>query len=158
MIDAIVVHTAGDPRNRDASAEDLRKFHKNVRGWRDIGYQTVVRQDGTREAGRPFNDDDRWDPWEYGAQVKGANDRTFGICCTGNGDIAPLTEAQEAGLVDECAERCQQFGKTAEDVIGHHEVDERIGAPNPYKTCPGKFVDMDRIRGLVRERLSEVSC
>jgi N-acetyl-anhydromuramyl-L-alanine amidase AmpD len=153
MIDAIVVHTAAAPGNADSSAAALKRYHVEVKGWRDIGYQRVVTQTGNREQGRPFNDDASWDPWEYGAAVSGANDRTFNICCTGHGDLADFTHAQKNALIEECADACIQFGKTAEDVIGHREVHLKIGAPNPHKTCPGKKISMEEIRDLVRAEL-----
>jgi N-acetyl-anhydromuramyl-L-alanine amidase AmpD len=141
---AVVIHTAGV--HGDSTSAAIRKFHVTVddpetkavegNGWKDIGYHFVVRKDGTVEPGRPVT--------KYGAHTEGAND-TIGICVTGDGDREPWTPAQWKSV----AHLCSQHVTDATHVCGHREAPTRLGAKPTMKTCPGKLVDMDLVRGAV---------
>ncbi len=134
----IVLHTVGVVGDTTAAA--IRKYHVDHNKWADIGYHRVIRKDGTVELGRAL--------WKTGAHTEGAND-TLGICVTGNGDTESWTPAQWVSAVNQCAEWCRHFGWTAEDVHGHREAPARLKAKPTGKTCPGKLVDMDLVRGAV---------
>lgn len=71
----ITIHTADTYPDMDIGAAEIRDWHVNGNGWRDIGYHRVIRRDGTVEQGRPDN--------QTGAHVGGHNTGNFGICLVG---------------------------------------------------------------------------
>lgn len=148
-IDWIVVHTAAAydaARKRvvHQSLEQIRRYHIEHNGWRDIGYHWIIGEGGILEPGRPES--------EPGAHVGGFNAHTIGVCVTGHGDFAPFLPRQTLALVRLCARICRDHRLTGLRVIGHRETAQH-GAPPTAKTCPGLLVDMDEIRGLVGDRL-----
>lgn len=151
-VEWIVVHTSATADKKgnvvDASAEQIRRYHVEHNGWKDIGYHFVVRMDGRVEAGRPIE--------QEGAHVGGFNEKTIGICCSGHGDIAAFTVDQRRVLVQLCAQLCARFRLPNTVVIGHREADD-FGAPHVDKTCPGTKVDMFEIRGDVAVALQSVT-
>ena len=143
----IILHTAahgkGD-KDYDTSAIDIDKWHKE-RGWRGIGYNFVIRKNGTIERGR--------DSSISGAHAKGVNSRSIGICFSGHGDISPLTEKQMKSCMNLCKQLMQKHTITVENVLGHREVNSIPGAAKTSKTCPGNKVDMGEIRNCLEDEL-----
>lgn len=74
-IDKLIIHCAATKPSMDIGAKEIRDWHVNDRGWKDIGYHFVIRRDGTLEDGRPIN--------QVGAHVEGHNTGSFGICLVG---------------------------------------------------------------------------
>lgn len=149
----IVVHTAaaaakGKPV--DQSAATIRAYHKS-KGWSDIGYNILIRFDGSIEPGRPMS--------KAGAHVEGFNASTIGICCTGHGDIADFTAKQKHALTHLICDLLRDYGlvqtfrKNMMRVLGHRECYQLPGVPNTGKTCPGTKVDMKAIRLAVAAEL-----
>lgn len=161
-IDTIVVHTAGA---YDADArkvvhqpvEIIRHFHmmptaryeKGVLvpgtggpGYSEIGYHKYIEESGMVRSGRPDG--------RVGAHVQGFNLKSLGICCSGHGDYEPFNPSQLKSLVSQCAAWCRLYDIEPSRVIGHRET-PYYGGTAVLKTCPGKLVDMDQIRALVRE-------
>lgn len=152
----IAVHTAAAPGNVESSADAIRRYHRDILGWRDIGYHDVIRKDGLVQPGRKLDDDAilEWD--EVGAGVAGGNTQLIHVVCTGHGDIADFTDDQHRALAELCVRRIKQFGWPDESrVIGHREAEHILGTPPARKTCPGKKVDMDKIREHVRLKLAQ---
>ncbi|MDM7460036.1 MAG: N-acetylmuramoyl-L-alanine amidase [bacterium] len=159
-IERIVWHTAAHGRDGqafDTTAAQIDQWHRE-RGWSEIGYNRVIRFDGTLEKGR--------DPRKVPAGVAGINETTYHICFAGHGDIAPLTPQQLESGVQHTLEMLQKYKLTEKFlnepdgliVMGHREVNELVRrglAPTPtHKTCPGKYIDMDAVRLLIRGRLT----
>ncbi len=159
-VERIVWHTAAHGRNGmafDTTAAQIDQWHRE-RGWDGIGYNVVIRFDGTIEKGR--------DPDKIPAAVQGLNTTTYHLCFSGHGDIAPLTPQQLQSGIQHTIEMLDRYGLTerflAEPdgliVMGHREVNELVRrglAPIPTsKTCPGRLVDMDAVRALIRARLN----
>lgn len=71
----LIVHCSATPAGRDVSAADIRRWHKEERGFADIGYHFVVRLDGTVECGRRLS--------VAGAHCRGHNSRSVGVCYVG---------------------------------------------------------------------------
>lgn len=117
------------------------------RGFRDIGYNRYIEVDGKIRLGRLDK--------VAGAHTEGFNDRSLGVCCSGSGDHEPFNPAQLRSLVAQCSAWCRLYNLTADRVIGHREA-PRFGAKPTGKSCPGKLVDMDMIRALVRDELAGV--
>jgi N-acetyl-anhydromuramyl-L-alanine amidase AmpD len=58
-------------------AAEIRKWHLD-KGWKDIGYHYVIKQDGMIEKGRPDE--------QIGSHVKNHNSNSLGICLVGGVD------------------------------------------------------------------------
>lgn len=94
-IKQIIIHCADTPDDRNFTAEDIRDWHINERGFIDIGYHYVILLDGTVELGRALD--------IAGAHCKGQNHDSIGICyiggqcnhCGSSGDTR-TTEQKEA--------------------------------------------------------------
>lgn len=105
---------------------EIRRWHVQQRGWRDIGYHWVVDRDGAAALGRRET--------EIGAHVESHNRGTFGICLLGGyGATADdpfaknFTEAQAVAAKRLIAEI---KGRTAiRKVSGHNDY--------AAKACPG---------------------
>lgn len=80
-INTIIIHCSATPSDMDIGADEIRKWHKD-RGWRDIGYNYVIRRDGTLELGRDLDGDGNVDE-EVGAHARGFNSTSIGICLIG---------------------------------------------------------------------------
>ena len=113
----IIVHHSA---SGDVSAATIHVWHLNQK-WMGIGYQFVIRADGTVERGRA--------EWSIGSHSgPGANGDSIGICLTGNFETGQPTEAQIAALVELVRYLRGKYGDLA--VIGHKDV-----MPT---ACPGK--------------------
>ncbi|MEE9159912.1 MAG: N-acetylmuramoyl-L-alanine amidase [Gammaproteobacteria bacterium] len=151
----LVYHTASFaplvndvPEPRDCSAEDINAWHKaNKWGSRKfmrppIGYNYVIRWNGLIEPGRMLA--------EPGAHLRGLNSIAFSICFSGHGDYMPLTAEQVNSGVMLGKRLGDEYHIPVVRMIGHRES-HKAGIPNRLnKSCPGKLVDMDRLRNLIR--------
>lgn len=138
-INWIVIHTAAADR-RGVTRDEIALWHRQ-RGFDGIGYHWVIEDDGSVRPGRP--------EVRVGAHARGLNSDSIGVCVTGHGDIRDFSPTQYAALIVLVREIMTRYGIDADHVIGHREIRERAGAPEPGKTCPGTKVDMDNIRVLV---------
>lgn len=134
----IIIHTAAHgtkDNNKDTTAGQIDDWHK-ARGWRGIGYHHVVRLDGTIEAGRPED--------KRGAHCTsmGMNSKSLGVVFSGHGDYHQWTAAQEEAGIRLIASIADNYQIRTERILGHRETGAR-------KTCPGKLIDMDRVRYLM---------
>jgi len=153
----VVVHTAAFPhRNCDAAMID--EWHRQ-RGWSGIGYHYVIlndrheqKPDGLVEKGREES--------RQGAHALGLNDQSLGICCVGDGDFDPLTDAQSESLFGLLVSLAGKYRIPVKRVIGHRElnvlVDQGVIGDEyrTSKTCPGALIKMDEIRGELATRLA----
>lgn len=136
-------HTSASTGNLDVSADQIDDMHK-AKGWSEIGYHYVVRQDGSIEDGRELD--------AVGAHAKGLNAKSVGICFSGHGDEADFSEAQyEAGL-ELTRTLMAKYEVPSERVLGHRELNSLVSAGSlesqysTTKSCPGTKVDMDAVR------------
>ena len=80
-IEWIVVHCSATPPSMDIGADTIREWHTSPspsdpsKPWRDIGYNYVIRRDGTVEAGRSEG--------ETLAHARGFNTNSIAICLVG---------------------------------------------------------------------------
>jgi N-acetylmuramoyl-L-alanine amidase len=105
---------------------EVRRWHVQERGWRDIGYHRIIDRDGRIAVGRSL--------WEIGAHTVGRNSGTVGVCLLGgHGSSANdrfddhFTPAQRASLeayLRELAELTE-----LKRISGHNEF--------AAKACPG---------------------
>ncbi len=148
-IEFITLHTAGAAHKLKPvhqSGKVIFDYHKS-KGWNDIGYNAYVEENGSiSQYARPED--------IAPAAVEDWNDRILAICVSGHGDLEAWNPRQMAAVIRWCVQRCQKYGLTSSRVIGHHEADEH-GAPQVFKTCPGKLVDLATIRLEVARALGE---
>lgn len=76
-IDYIVVHCSATSYGKDLDVEDIDRMHRR-RGWSGVGYNYVVKLDGTIQEGRELK--------KIPAHVKGYNKHSIGICYIGGLD------------------------------------------------------------------------
>ncbi len=72
--DYIIIHCAATRPSMDIGAREIDQWHRKE-GWLGIGYQYVIRRDGTMETGRGL--------MEPGAHAGGYNTKSVGICLVG---------------------------------------------------------------------------
>lgn len=72
--DFIAIHCSATPPDHDIGVKEIRQMHLQ-RGFKDIGYNRVIRRSGEWEQGR---DDDA-----IGAHVEGYNAVSIGVCLVG---------------------------------------------------------------------------
>lgn len=137
-VEFIVIHTAAADWP-GVTVDEIRRWHRR-RGFSDIGYHFVIDDDGVVHPGRREN--------IPGAHALGMNHRSLGICVTGHGDVHDFYAAQIDALGSLLRTLCKTYHLTPDRILGHREVGEIPGCPAPHKTCPGEFVNMDRIRAL----------
>lgn len=128
-------HTAGAARQ---SVEDIHAYHQKI-GWSGIGYNLVQTEDGVWREGRGMDAE--------GAHASGHNSTAIGICLTGNFERDPVPEDRYESLVDMCVYLVRRYGLRSSDVVGHREL------PGATTLCPGKHIDMGRLRSDVDRRL-----
>ena len=83
-INEIILHCSANGPNSPIGAYEIRKYHmlpvaQGGRGWEDIGYHFVIKQDGTVEQGRKLE--------FQGAHCTGHNKLSIGVCLVGGVDV-----------------------------------------------------------------------
>lgn len=105
---------------------EIRRWHMEDRGWRDIGYHRVIGREGQIAIGRSL--------YQYGAHVKGHNRGTVGICLIGGHGAAKdddffdhFTHKQDAAL----RQYLKELGELTDirKITGHSQY--------ANKACPG---------------------
>lgn len=131
-ISEIIVHcTATQPKWMEgqptaAKVAEVRKWHVQERGWKDIGYHYLIDRDGTVAEGRPLD--------QVGAHTQGHNTGSIGISLIGGfGSSADdkfqdhFTPQQDFALRKLIDDLKYRFSVTK--VSGHNEY--------ANKACPG---------------------
>ena len=77
-IDKIIVHCSATKEGQEFDVEDIRRWHVDGNGWKDVGYHYVIKLDGQIQFGRPLE--------RAGAHAKGHNETSIGICYIGGLD------------------------------------------------------------------------
>ena len=83
-----------------------------------------------------------------GAHVRGLNGKSIGVCLIGNGNKADFEVVQMDAL--DCKLRELRAAYPDAKIIAHREVNQYL--PKKYhtrKSCPGKTIDMDWLRGYI---------
>ena len=87
----LTIHMTDTPNvdkvSTPARLRQIQSYHRDVRGWCDIGYHFLISRDGQIWEGRPIN--------LLGAHTAGANTNNIGIALLGTFETEPPTEAQQ---------------------------------------------------------------
>lgn len=123
-INSIIIHCTATPEGKDYTVADIRRWHVQGNGWRDIGYHYVIYRDGTIHLGRPLE--------QVGAHATGHNADSIGIVyvggCAADGRTAKdtRTPAQKEALATLC--------KILKDTLGIREIHGH--SEYAAKACP----------------------
>lgn len=122
--DYIAIHCSATSPKQDVGVKEIKTWHKQ-RGFKDIGYNRVIRRSGEWEQGRA---DD-----EVGAHVEGYNSVAFGLCLVGGINSAGepednFTAEQMATLREMVLELMEMYPDAV--VQGHRDF------PDVAKACP----------------------
>ena len=129
--------------------EAIRKYHRQVQGWSDIGYHYGIERVGNGillQIGRPES--------QPGAHVKEMhmNSKSIGICVVGHFDLAPPGLEIMRFLAEIVRRKVAEYGIPINAVLGHREVGAMAGfdwRKGQYKSCPGRHFNMDLLRQMV---------
>lgn len=135
-IDSIIIHCSATKEGAEIRAKDIERMHRQ-RGFKQIGYNYVICQDGTVQTGRPLTVD--------GAHCLGYNNHSIGICYIGglgkDGKAKDTrTPAQKKALINLVKELCSCYDII--ELAGHRDTspdlnDNGIVEPSEWvKMCP----------------------
>lgn len=132
MKDMIIVHCSATKPSMDIGVKDIRSWHVNGNGWRDVGYNYVIRRDGKLEHGRDL-DGDGDVAEETGAHAKGFNARSIGICLVGGCDDTGKPEAnytiEQYLALDNIVRVLMRDHPNIVEVVGHRDLDSGKDCP-----------------------------
>ena len=134
-------HTAGHEENTQA----IREYHMNVRGYGDIGYNSVIEPNGKVGVGR----DTKWagahDPGIVTGESYPMNQLAYAISHIGDFMEDEMSEVQFQASVNECVRVCKLYGITSNGVRRHGDQ---------YATdCPGDNFPYKRYITELEKRL-----
>ena len=118
--DYIVIHCSATKPRMDIGLTEIRKWHVQDNGWRDVGYHYIIRRNGEVELGRSIRD--------TGAHAAGYNHKSVSVCMVGgmaedNSAEANFTAQQWTALLDLVKQLKSNYPEA--DVIGHNEISEK---------------------------------
>ena len=118
--DYIVIHCAATKASMDIGLTEIRKWHVQDNGWRDVGYHYIIRRNGEVELGRSIRD--------TGAHAAGYNHKSVSVCMVcgmaeDNSAEANFTAQQWTALLDLVKQLKSNYPDA--DVIGHNEISEK---------------------------------
>jgi hypothetical protein len=137
-INRIVVHCSATKPSFNIGASEITEWHMRApKGWRDIGYHAVIRQNGVLEHGRDIT--------EVGAHAYGYNKHSIGICMVGGlndkGKPATTFSQEQFTTLRAYIKTMLELYPDAE-VMGHRDLSPDIdgdGVIEPFewvKQCP----------------------
>jgi len=143
----IVLHCSDTEDGPSNSWPAIRRYHMQVNGWSDIGYNyglELIAETYVLQPGRP--------PWVNGAHCRaaGRNSDSLGLCVVGKFDVNPPPPRLVTLTASVLAFLCFAHGIKPEMVSGHREWEKA-------KTCPGAQWDLDRLRKSVDQRLHRMA-
>jgi N-acetylmuramoyl-L-alanine amidase len=149
----VVIHHSLTKDGEVVDWEAIRKYHREVKGWSDIGYHYGIERVGKGillQIGRSES--------KPGAHTKEMhmNSKSLGICVVGNFDLAPPGLEVMRFLAEVVRRKIAEYGIPMNAVLGHREVGAMAGydwRKGQYKSCPGKHFNMDILRQIVSGEL-----
>jgi hypothetical protein len=147
----IVLHHSA---SRRGDAQGIDREHVNQNGWNGIGYHFVIGNGSDMPLGR-IEATFRWRLQGHGAHAgalppqKPYNQDGIGLCLIGNYERDALDPFSEGRLVELCAQLIDRIPTLAVGrIIGHRDV------PGKATACPGRGIEIERVRFLVRQEMS----
>lgn len=139
----VVHHTASDAGN----LEYYRRMHQEERGWPDIAYHFVVNNGASNTVPGQIEESNLWKNRSPGYSTRNTYINTVGIAVVmvGNLERHPPAALQYQSLVSLLVTLAREYYIPPERIIGHRELQ--------HTKCPGKHLDMNRLRADVRREL-----
>ena len=118
--ESIVIHCSATKSSMDIGLVEIRKWHVEDNGWRDVGYHYLIRRNGEVELGRRHDD--------TGAHAAGYNHKTIGVCMVGgmaddNSAENNFTDKQWTSVSDLIKQLKVNYPDV--NVIGHNEISSK---------------------------------
>jgi N-acetylmuramoyl-L-alanine amidase len=129
----IIIHHSLTKDSETVSWGAIRDYHLS-KGWREIGYHFGIEMVGDSYEiflGRFASED--------GAHTLGMNQKSIGVCCIGNFDLAPPPKELLEKLKKLVRWLMMVYDIPRETVLGHTDFAS-------YKSCPGIMFDMEKFR------------
>lgn len=143
----IVIHHSAGPTG---GAKAFDRFHREVRGWDELGYHFVI-GNGTDTADGQIEVGPRWTTQKHGAHAKTPdnkyNDHGIGICLVGNFENQRPTAKQMASLTRLVAYLADTYRIPPGNIIGHKMTGK-------VTDCPGRYMDVAAVRAAVARQLA----
>ena len=116
----LVVHCSATKPSMDIGLREIKRWHVDDNGWRDVGYHYIIRRNGEVELGRSNRD--------TGAHAAGYNHKSVSLCMVGgmaedNSAENNFTAQQWTALLDLVKQIKVDYPEA--DVIGHNEISEK---------------------------------
>jgi len=150
----VIIHHSLTKDGQSVDWEAIRKYHREVNGWSEIGYHygiERVRNSLVLQVGRPESQ-----PGAHSKEMH-MNSKSIGICVVGNFDLAPPGLEVLRFLADIVRRKITEYGIPVQSVLGHREVGAMAGfdwKKRQYKSCPGKYFPMDTLRAMLSGELT----
>ena len=124
----VIHHSAGD----SGGAVAFDRFHKDVRGWDELGYHFVI-GNGTNTHDGQVEVGPRWTKQKHGAHCKTSdnsyNDHGIGICLVGNFEHSRPSPAQMESLEKLVRFLMAEFNIPLHRVLTHRGVTGKTACP-----------------------------
>ena len=116
----LVVHCSATKPSMDIGLREIKRWHVDDNGWRDVGYHYIIRRNGEVELGRSNRD--------TGAHAAGYNHKSVSLCMVGgmaedNSAENNFTAQQWTALLDLVKQIKVDYPEA--NVIGHNEISEK---------------------------------
>lgn len=143
--DAVVLHHTWKPTleswRGSATMRGMHRYYTNELGWSRYPHLFIAATGNIHEGVWLGNN-----LQHQGIHARGANDHSIGIEVVGNFDKRPWTPGVAYWVYEVLKLVVDWLDIDPKNVIGHREV------PSP-KTCPGRMVDMNIVRGELARQL-----
>lgn len=139
----VVHHTAYDYGN----LEYYKKIHQEEKGWDDIAYHFIINNGTFQTIPGQIEESDLWKKKKSGYSTKNWLVNTFGIAIVivGNLENHPPLPQQYESLLNLILFLAKKYKIPPERIFGHREIQNT--------KCPGKYLNMAKIRIEIQNRL-----
>ena len=123
----IVIHHSGFEVDKDSTAADIHRMHRDFNGWAGIGYHYLIRKNGMIEQGRRPN--------MIGAHAYQHNKNSIGICLAGNFNLVKPTKEQLTAVKELATWLCRKYELNSLKngvIVGHRDLNDT--------SCPGEYL------------------
>ena len=134
-VEYIVLHHTGV--EADQTVETINNFHRFNRGWAGIGYHFYIRPDGQIYKGREVT--------VQGVHTPGANNKSIGICLTGNFNYSKPNADQIESVVKLIRWLNKNYKKL--EIVGHRD--------KASSQCPGDKFPLEEIKEMVGGKMTK---
>lgn len=137
-VEEVILHTSATPgdwvegKTLEEMTREIRRWHVEGNGWKDIGYHRVFGPEGDMALGRSL--------WTIGAHVAGHNAGTIGLC------MIPVKTITKMGTPEDFYTKAQiEAVKGFLRELSQMTEIKKVSGHNEYsnKLCPGFLVKQE---------------